>query len=360
MRSSRVGTPTERNPLENMALLVAAAALAVVVTVVLVLWEAHSDAESAAFISTPQFVLWLLLLCAQAAIWVGAAPFVAATMRKRYRDLRQRGALSKTSLFAIAGAVGTLLVLVVFSIGARRLDIYEDVATARIPNDDQWPLSGHQPKMFVLVGIGLVIGLAAVAAMWLTTIGFHELARTRRPSGTSVQHFLALRTELTTLLAVAGTLIGLATLSSGALREAVLAEEVRTAHREAAPACLSERLSDAESKPAEVHRRLVRVECGELAFDARYVVAYGLLFTGVLGLAFAPSFLAMRRAGERMRDRTFPLPRPHAPTFDDMVRRRAAFDALLETSLSATATFKAGVAIFTPLAASLVSTVLPT
>jgi hypothetical protein len=100
-------------------------------------------------------------------------------------------------------------------------------------------------------------------------------------------------------------------------------------------------------------------DCPRLAFDKWYVIAYGLLFTGILALAFAPTLLVMRRTGERLRNRSFPLPRPTSPAFDTTVVRRASFDALLETNLTATATFKAGIAIATPLAASLLSTALP-
>jgi hypothetical protein len=45
-----------------------------VATIVLVLWNADSPEESKAFISTPQFTVWLLLLSGQSAVWVGAAP----------------------------------------------------------------------------------------------------------------------------------------------------------------------------------------------------------------------------------------------------------------------------------------------
>ena len=78
-----------------------------------------------------------------------------------------------------------------------------------------------------------------------------------------------------------------------------------------------------------------------------------------MGLAFAPSYLFMRRAGAALRDWSYPLPGPQDPTFFDIVEKRNSFDVLLQTNLSATATFKAGVAILTPLAASLLSTNLP-
>jgi hypothetical protein len=50
---------------------------------------------------------------------------------------------------------------------------------------------------------------------------------------------------------------------------------------------------------------------------------------------------------------------PNDDNFADVIARRATLDAVLETNLSASATFKAGVAILTPLAGSLVSLALP-
>jgi hypothetical protein len=57
-------------------------------------------------------------------------------------------------------------------------------------------------------------------------------------------------------------------------------------------------------------------------------------------------------------DRTQVLRGPSDATFFDVVEKRSKLDDLLQTNLSATTTFKAGVAIFTPLAASLTSTLL--
>ena len=333
-----------RGAVARMALLVVAGVVAVVLTALLVLWGSEKPPESKAFTSTPEFVLWLVLLSGQAATWVGAAPFVAATIRRRRRDLLDRGALDNATLLLIAAAVTTLLLFVALAILAGPVGIYESVASAHVPTGDEWPLTHHQQKMFVLVTLGVTIGLAAVAAMWLTSVGFLELARDVRPRAAVVERFIALRTEMTALLAVAGALIGLATLASGALREAVLATNDEP---EYTTSCLSSK-DELGNAP----------KC-TLEFDAQYVVAYGLLFTGVLALAFVPSFFAMRRAGERLRDRAFPLPRPTSPRFEETVSRRASLDALLETNLSATASFKAGVAIVSPLVASVISTALP-
>ena len=115
-------------------------------------------------------------------------------------------------------------------------------------------------------------------------------------------------------LAIAGGIIGLATLATGALRNAVLA----------------------------VHLR----------FDAYYLLLYGLYFTGVLAVAFAPSYLAMRNTGARLRDRSFPLPDPNDSSCFDVLTKRKSFDDLIQLNLWASATFKAGVAILAPLASA--------
>lgn len=352
----------------RLALIVVASAVAVALMPFWVLRDWDSSLESKAFVSTPQFILWLLILCGQAAIWVGTAAFVGATVCQRWRDLRRRKALPGNTIAAlVVSAVAITLLALLLNFGPR-LGIYDEIAGSRIPTGSAWPLWDHDSKMPWLIGIALLIGLVAIAGMWLTMVAFGDLARHGTARASTVVRFIALRAELTALLAVAGTLIGLATLASGALREAVLAANAEPVYRDKALACLEKKFAGTEATTEEV-RRTVRTEfddlikaypkCKKIAFDREYVLAYGLLFTGILGIAFAPSFLAMRRAGARLRDRSYPLPGPRKPEFFEIVEKRSSFDVLLQTNLSATATFKAGVAILTPLAASVISTYLP-
>jgi hypothetical protein len=261
-----------------------------------------------------------------------------------------------------------LTLLTLYLLFGARLGLYADLPRGSVPSSSTWPLAHHTTKVTPLVLVALVIGGFAIAGMWLTTLAFANRPRSATSSAASVTRFIELRTELTALLAVAGVLIGLATLSSGALREAVLAVRDKHVYRNDSVACLERKLADTGTSAEEL-RRTVRADfkdlletypaCTRLHFDQEYVLAYGLLFTGVLGLAFAPSYLFMRRAGAKLRDDSYPLPEPNDERFFGVVEQRSAFDALLQTNLSATATFKAGVAIFTPLAASLLSTNLP-
>jgi hypothetical protein len=329
-------------------------------------WRASGRSE--AFVSTPEFAVWLLVLGAQAAIWVWAAVYVATTVSRRRRDLTRRRALPPATSFAIvAWAVAPLLLVLAVLFGSR-LGLYDAPDLLHLPQGEEWPLPDHETKMLPFVATAVLIGLAAIAGMGLTTVAFRQLERQAKPRAAWVERFVALRGELNGLLAVAATLIGLATLTSGALRQAVLAVADEPVYRDRAVACL---VREAPAGPeGAATERSVRLQldellaaypqCAQLEFDERYVLMYGLLFSGVLAIAYTPSFLAMRRAGAVLGDRSFPLPGPRHADFLATVEKRRAFEALLETGLTASATFKAGIAILTPLAASLVSTLVPT
>ena len=295
-----------------------------------ILRGATSTGASEAFIATPEFVLWLLILCAQASFWILALGYVAGTVFRRTKDLRSRGLLTPGRVLPLAASLLALIVLPALVVSSG-----EDTPLRHIPAKGQFPLADNEAKITPIVVLGLAIGFLAIVGMWAATMALNRLRPNGQPSAELLGRFLALRREVGALLSVAGTLVGLATLSSGALRLAVLA-----ANQEPYFAGLP---------PTE-----------ELEFASGYVLAYGLFFTGLLAIAFAPSFLAMRAAGDRLRDAAHPLVAPNHPNFADVVAKRNGLDAVLQTNLSASATFKAGAAILTPLAGSLVALVLPT
>jgi hypothetical protein len=344
-----------RTPAGSVALLVLAGTIAVAAVPFWVLRRADATPASEAFVSSPEFVVWVLILCGQAAVWVGAAAYVITTVVRRVRDLRDRAALPRAAVTAIVIAAAGIALVTVLLLFGDRLGLYPDYEGPRgLPKGSEWPLYAHQAKVTPFVATAMLIGVLAIAGMWLTAVGFASTER--------VERFMVLRTELTTLLGITALLIGLATLASGALREAVLAENRLPEYRDAAIGCIA----DASGESADaVRARFGELsdsfpECVEWQFDRRYVLAYGVMFSAVLALAFAPVFMVMRRAGDRLRDNTYALPDPSDATFFDVVEKRRAFDALLQTNLSSTIVFKAGAAILTPLAASLVSTLVPT
>jgi hypothetical protein len=348
-------------PAGSVALLVLAGTIAVAVVPFWILRRADATAASKAFVSSPEFVVWILILCGQAAVWVGAAAYVITTVVRRVRDLRDAEALPRDAVAAIVIAATGLALVTVLLLFGDRLGLFPDFEGPRgIPK--QWPLDAHQAKVTPFVATAMLIGVLAIGGMWLTAVGFAQFARGAPASKDRVARFVALRSELTTLLAITALLIGLATLASGTLREAVLAENRLPEYRDPAIGCIARASGESATS--------VRAQFGEFSdsypeclkwqFDRRYVLAYGVLFSAVLALAFAPVFLVMRRAGDALRDDTYALPDPREATFFDVVEKRRAFDALLQTNLSSTIVFKAGAAILTPLAASLVSTLVPT
>lgn len=294
-----------------------------------ILRDARSTPASAAFVSTPEFVLWLLILCGQASFWALAFGYVVGTVIRRAKDLRATRLLTAGRVLPLVGALLVLVILPALVVSSPA-----GTPLSHIPAKGEFPLADNEAKITPIVVVGLAIGFLAIVGMWAATIALNRLQPSGRPSAALLGRFLALRREVGALLSVAGTLVGLATLSSGALRLAVLA-------------------ANKEPYFAGGPGR-------ELEFASGYVLAYGLFFTGLLAIAFAPSFLAMRAAGDRLRDAAHPLVAPNHPKFAEVVAERNGLDAVLQTNLSAGATFKAGAAILTPLAGSLVALVLPT
>ena len=289
--------------------------------------------KSREFASTPQFHIWLLILCASAAVWALAGAFLVGFWRTRRRALRLRPGDYVSIFVAVAALALPSFVLLSVLAGVQRGPLsFED-----LPESDQFPLTHHKTKILLIVSIALLISAAAIMCMWAIAIAMNRLRPGRpgqpKPQSTDLKKFLGLRRDLGALLGLNGLLIGLGTLSAGALRNAVLAAN-------------SEPYVD--SHPDE-----------KLEFASEYVVVYGLFFTGLLAIAFVPGFLAMRSAGARLRDAAIDLPAPSDPDFDEAIAKRKALDVLLETNLSATASFKAAVVIFTPLAGSLLALVLP-
>jgi len=277
-----------------------------------------------AFISTPQFLVWVMLLCAQAALWALAIVPLLRALRGLARGLREDGSLTGTTVAGIAvSAVALTTAAVLFAFAPR---ILPSQLTSRTRLPQQWPLPEHTLKVSIIVSVAIVIGVLAIVGIWMAGIALQSLPGKVLVESGDVERFLELRGALNGLLAFAGGIIGLATLSTGALRNAVLALNPTSPKYE---------------------------------FDAQYVLVYGLFFTGLLAIAYAPSFLALRAAGTWLRDASYPLPQPGSETFTTVLEQRSAFGDFLQVSLSASASFKAGAAIFAPLASSLVALLIP-
>jgi hypothetical protein len=137
---------------------------------------------------------------------------------------------------------------------------------------------------------------------------------------------LALRGWLSWYTTILGTAIGLLVLTTGALRNAI-----------------------------------VNAHGGQ---DGRFapegVLLYGAFFSVLLASIYIPAYLALTDAGQRMRDRCFPLSRrwENAEAWAAWYRQRKDFEEFLGLRLGTVASLRGVVGVLTPLASSAVSLLL--
>jgi hypothetical protein len=343
---------------------IAAALLAMGAVTVAVWVGARSNGPAKAFTSTPQFLFWLLVLATQAAVVVVALPYVCVTVWRRGRSLRSTGVLDARSVAGL-GVVALLLVWIAAAFTAASgikvgglpiaptlSDLLRD-----FPNGKAFPLPDFRLRVGPFYGVAIFGGVLAVVGIWLAAVALLEMSRDTASGG--LAWFVELRDEINTLLAIAGLMIGLGTLAIGLLREAVLATNQITLKQSY---CRHETTKQGKVKtdwcthPADDPKTKVKEQGYRtfFKFDRLYVALYGLFFTVLFAVAFAPCYLALRTTGNSLRDRALPLPVPTESSFDEINRKREAFDASLQTNLSALPTVKAGVSILSPFILSLI------
>lgn len=274
------------------------------------------NAAPVAFASTPQYRLWVFLICAQTGIWLAlAAPLIASLLRA---EMRPR--LLTRDVWPKAAALGLFLLW---------LFLFSPLHKAPFANlHEIHPHHGDKLDVFNVVG-GLVAGLAIVG-LWVTQAALKEeegrgdARRVRERVGV----FLALRSGLELYLLAAGVIIGAATLATGALRQAIIA------------------VCPAANKQ----------------FMVQDVLGYGLAFSFLLALVYAPAYAQLVRARSALHDWLVELPqeRPKVEErfWDVWNAERKAVSELLHANAGLFASLAGTVSILTPLLGSLVSLLL--
>jgi uncharacterized protein with PQ loop repeat len=249
------------------------------------------------------FVLWASLICAQTTLWTLAAVPVVATLRRH-----RKGWAGHRFEIVISGLllVGVIVAIVVVSTWLHNIPTV-------------FPRS--RMKVRALTGVALLLSLTAAVAIWLIRGRLVEL---REGAGKKqVERYIEFRSDLERLLAILGAIVGLAVLATAALREVVL-EYAAHGHPNA-------------------------------DFPADYPILYGLILSLVLALIYLPTYLALLEAGADLRNRGAPLPDPNDPDFAAAIGKRQTLTGLLGLDVSASTSFRAGVAILSPLFAALLS-----
>jgi hypothetical protein len=270
------------------------------------------------FVHQPNTILWIAVVCAQAALWA----VLVAPISQALCELKP---LQHPGRARFAGAVLSLVALL-FVLGSHRA----------APG---YPLPNHGVKVFLLSAWGYGVALLAAVAIWRVHGEVSEaLVETSEPTASNVSALLRRRRLLNRMLAIEGAILGAAIISTGALRQALLAWRDYLNHHP-----LYSTLHPDAAVPD---------------FPYVYVLIYGAFFSGLLALIYTPAFAQVQAGGRQLRDKAVPLPSPTDPAFSDHFGRWKDLGELLELEMTTTASFRAGVAILAPLATSIVGLVL--
>ena len=266
-------------------------------------------ARDVQFARTGSFLLYAFLIIGQVAIWPVAIAWLWSDLRTLGRGWRRNAHELIESLVILALASWAGLLVAAFG--------------PRIPDY----LPHHREKLLLISGLGWITGSIAASGIWLLHGEMKELLARPVPGPREFDELLALRAKLQRFLAVSGSIIGLAILGAGAERNMISAYT------------------------SEFH-----VTGG---FPIEYVLIFGLFFSALLALVYFPTHLTLLALAARLRDRYAPVPDFGAGgAWVEEWKRRSLLEDALSMKIGASASFKTGVAILTPLIGSLTGLLL--
>jgi hypothetical protein len=292
---------------ETLLLIAASVAGAIVVALVLFAdsilgtpgWVDYTDERRDA-LETSGWSIWVVLVVAQGALWGVLLPLVV-----RLHDRLQ-------AEWNVKDLTVTLLPLA-------GLSVVIDVV--RYATQVKSPLPGHYGKITIVTWLGTLTALVAVAGIVRVGRAAWSL-RAEGRAAAALETYLQLRSHLRQFLMIAGAAVAGASLSAGALQNAV-----------------------------EGYR-------GESARPAA-VLFYGLFLSLLLLVVYAPAFDAVRKAGERILDELEPRPASDQTDWPLGSERRGELRAFLQLDAGLMDSLRVGVAVFAPLTSGLVSLLLP-
>lgn len=258
------------------------------------------NAHSGEFVSTPQFWVWLILIGGQTALWSALAPSL-------WNEMRSLGGITE-NVKQFLLLILALLLASVFIVFVRPIER---------------PLFWHEVKMGSLQLCGLATALLAIHGMGLIyrkLDGVKPESGEAKPPNESVKSLVDFKQRLEHLLLAAGTIIGAATLATGALRSALVVYKNET----------------------------------EIGFPKEYVLLYGLIYSMFLAAVYLPVHMKLQKKGRELRDRLIPIPKGDQESWAGWYSNRKALDDLLQLQLNPVASLFSGISILTPLAGSIV------
>ena len=266
-------------------------------------FDADSTANSHKFSHLPEFALWLLLLGAQAVFFF----IMIIPVWKEVLALKRAYDLGNPIEFC-----GSLLLFTF---------LFSLPSLLRYRLNITWPLVGHEWKILIVIVFGFIISILSVIGILLINRAFQKLSAEPEIKDDHIQLYCSLRSKLQFFLTVAGTLIGLATLGTGALRKTMVAFD----------------------------------EHNEVSFSSAIILAYGLYYTLVLALVYAPVYSCISQTGQVLLDKFFPQLLPKDEHWSERNSRRKEFEEYLQLGLGTEQNFQSHIAILAPLLSGIVS-----
>jgi hypothetical protein len=305
-------------PVPQTYLLMATAIAGGLIGVAIVLvWEPDWSGPQKSLADSGPFVLWVALTVAQAMLWAAALPSLVVTLLRHWRN-RQPDSVWRE---VVPSAVVFVLVFVAFALIPHYTHTLHTVPSKLIP--------GVALRIGMLTVLAGLVALVAAISIWLIRGRVQALEAGRKLTGSELRTYLRLRSDLERLLGFLGAVIGLAVLTVAALRQVVVQEYN--------------------------HPKFRPMKFTTVKFPPEVLILYGVVLTLIVALAYLPTWATMQRTGSLLRDDVAPLPEPTSDQLEAQLQKRAALDDLLGLRVSASASFKAGVAILSPLLASLTS-----
>ncbi len=270
--------------------------------VVVILFNAKAP-TSEAFISTPEFVIWQLLICSQTAfLTMVIGPLVAVL-----QQLKTHFSKHKWNL-VLSGIIITILFWI------------PSLVRVLYISDIQWPLANQMLRLSIIILVAYIPTLMATAGIWLVQVAFQLLSQLE--GAELIPMYQQHLKNMGGFLAILGIMVSLATLATASLRNALIAVD-----------------------PTVVDK-----------FPATLVWLYGAYYSVLLLVIYMPAYNSRLIAGEKILDRYLTLPLPSQDNWADVYIKRKQ----LSENLGLEESIIDSLQTLLPILAPLISGFLPT
>jgi hypothetical protein len=272
------------------------------------------SAPSREFLRSPKAMVWIFVVAGQFAFW---ATIVEPLWRWRSKLRNDYGLrLTREIRIKLAAAVIFFVLPGLFLV-------------CIVPDSK---LAHHDLKMGFVNLIAMIVAVDAVMGIWYVRAAL-ETAFGANGSGPRSVHSLEagvkvlveLRADLQRFITLLGTMVALATLAKGALRQAILATGGTAAE-----------------------------------FPPEYVLLQGAYFTGLLALVYIPTYSVLAAVGSDLVESVYPV-RETALDWEHLSRwqgNRKSLEEILQLRSGAVRNLRASISILAPAASSIIAVML--